>query len=190
MTERPMLGTRRLILRPFTLDDAPVVQLLAGDRAIALHTAHIPHPYEDGIAEEWIGTHKEKFEKGELVNFAIACRHDKALIGSISLVINRHYDCAELGYWIGKPYWGKGYCSEAANEVLRYGFEALNLNRIFASHMSRNPASGRVMEKIGMIYEGCLRQAMKKWGEYVDMKYYGILKTEFKVLPDQKKPTR
>jgi ribosomal-protein-alanine N-acetyltransferase len=107
------------------------------------------------MAEEWISTHQEKFERGELVNFAIVLRNDDMLIGAIGLVINQQHENAELGYWIGKPYWGNGYCTEAAKAVLHYGFTVLGLNRIYASHMSRNPASGRVMEKIGMKYEGC-----------------------------------
>ena len=179
MAKRPELITDRLLLRPFTLADAPLVQLLAGDRDIASNTLNIPHPYEDGMAEEWISTHHEKFERGELVNFAIVLRNDDVLIGAIGLVINQQHENAELGYWIGKPYWGNGYCTEAAKAVLHYGFTALGLNRIHAFHMSRNPASGRVLEKIGMKYEGCLRQHGKRWGVFEDLEMYAILKSEY-----------
>ncbi len=179
MAERPELVTDRLLLRPFTLADAPVVQLLAGDRDIASNTLNIPHPYEDGLAEEWISTHQEKFEQGELVNFAIVLRNDDGLIGAIGLVINQQHENAELGYWIGKPYWGNGYCTEAAQAILHYGFTVLGLNRIYASHMSRNRASGRVMEKIGMKYEGCSRQHAKRWGVFEDLKMYAILRSEY-----------
>src|SRR5262252_1209729 len=74
MKERPTLETTRLILRPFTLGDARDVQRLAGDREVASTTLNVPHPYEDGMAEQWIGTHQEKYERGELVNFAIVRR--------------------------------------------------------------------------------------------------------------------
>jgi RimJ/RimL family protein N-acetyltransferase len=178
MAERPALKTDRLLLRPFILADALVVQLLAGDRDIASNTLNIPHPYEDGMAEEWISTHQEKFKRSEAVNFAIVLRNDDGLIGAIGLVINQRYERAELGYWIGKPYWGNGYCTEAAKAVLHYGFTVLGLNRIHATHMSRNPASGRVMEKIGMKYEGCLRQHAKRWGLFEDLKMYAILRSE------------
>ena len=83
-----------------------------------------------------------------------------------------------MGYWIGVPYWNKGYCSEAAKALIGYGFDELGLNRVFAEHMVRNPASGRVMEKAGMTYEGTLRQHVKKWDRYEDLKVYGILRTE------------
>ncbi|MDH4136505.1 MAG: GNAT family N-acetyltransferase [Anaerolineae bacterium] len=179
MAERPELTTERLLLRPFTLADALVVRRLAGARDIASTTLNIPHPYEDGMAEEWISTHQQKFERGELINFAIVLRNHGRLIGAIGLVINQQHESAELGYWIGKPYWGNGYCTEAAKAVLHYGFTVLGLNRIHASHFSRNLASGRVMEKIGMKYEGCSRQHVKKWGVFEDLKWYAILKSEY-----------
>ena len=167
------------MLRSFTLADAIRVRQLAGDREIALNTLNIPYPYEDGMAELWIGNHQERFERTGEVAFAITLRENDLLIGAISLLIKRDWDSAEMGYWVGKEYWGKGHCSEAARAVLDYGFNVVGLNRIHASYMDRNPASGRVMEKIGMIYEGCRRQHIKKWGEFVDLKDYGILKSEY-----------
>lgn len=180
MSERPTLETKRLQLRPFTLEDASSVQQLAGDRAIADTTQFIPHPYENGMAEKWIGTHQEEFEKGNQVVFAIALRQGNYLIGAMGLSsIDNEHDYAALGYWIGKPYWNQGFCTEAGRAVLNYGFEQLNLNRIYAEHFMRNPASGRVMQKLGMTHEGCLRQHIKKWGHYEDVEVYGILKKEF-----------
>ncbi len=179
MAERPELKTDRLLLRPFILADAPAVQRLAGDRDIASTTLSIPHPYEVGMAEQWINALQGRFEQGDFVNFAVVLLADGALIGSIGLQINQAHENAELGFWIGKPYWGNGYCTEAARAVLRYGFTRLGLHRIAAHHLSRNPASGRVMAKIGMQYEGCERQRIKKWGVFEDVKMYAILKDEY-----------
>jgi RimJ/RimL family protein N-acetyltransferase len=179
MAEHPELKTERLLLRPFTLADAPDVQRLAGDRDIASTTLSIPHPYEDGMAEQWINSLQERFELGEFVNFALVLLADGALIGSIGLQINQAHQNAELGYWIGKPFWGNGYCTEAARAVLYYGFTRLGLHRIAAHHLSRNPSSGRVMEKIGMQYEGCERQRIKKWEVFEDVRLYAILKDEY-----------
>ena len=181
MNKQPILKTERLKLRPFTLDDASRVQELAGDKEIARTTLLIPHPYEDGDAEKWINTHEPMFRLGELVNYAIVRANTNELIGAISLNLSKDYDRAEMGYWIGKPYWDNGYCTEAAQALLKYGFETLKLNRIFAHHMTDNTASGRVMEKIGMSYEGCCRQHVKRWGEYQDIIIYSILKSEYKV---------
>lgn len=180
MKERPSLQTERLILRPFRLADAAGVQRLAGDREVASTTLNIPHPYEDGLAEQWIGTHQEEYEQSRGVVFAVVLRSEQVLIGAIGLVINQRYERAELGYWVGKPYWNQGYGTEAARAVLQYGFEVLRLHRIHASHLKRNPASGRVMQKIGMTYEGCSRQHVKKWGVFEDLERYGILKSEHK----------
>ena len=179
MRERPTLTTVRLVLRPLTMADAPDVQRLAGEREVAATTLRIPHPYEPGMAEQWIRTHQEAYERGELVNFAIVRRADNTLIGDIGLRINQHHAHAELGYWIGIPFWSQGYCTEAARAVVQYGFEGLRLHRIHATHMTRNPASGRVMQKIGMTYEGCLRQHVQKWGVFEDLATYGILQSEY-----------
>lgn len=178
MALQPTLTSDRLLLRPFALADAPDVQRLAGDRDIASTTLNIPHPYEDGMAETWIGGHEERFDKGEQAAFAVVLRAG-TLIGAIGLEIDQQHERAELGYWIGKPYWGQGYCTEAAEVVLHYGFEMLGLNRIQARHLARNPASGRVMQKIGMRYEGYLRQHVIKWGSFEDIELYAVLKGEY-----------
>jgi len=176
MTQRPTLPTERLVLRPFELTDAPAVQRLAGDREIALNTATIPHPYPDGMAEKWIATHQEDFDAKKNLTLAIDAGE---LVGAVGLIFTLDEDRAEIGYWVGVPHWGKGYASEAAAGMLRYGFEDLGHNRIHAGFYTRNPASGRVMEKIGMKYEGTLRQHHKKWGEFVDVAVYGILREEW-----------
>ena len=84
-----------------------------------------------------------------------------------------------MGYWLGREHWNNDYCTEASRAVLKYGFEVLRLNRIFATHLSRNPASGKVMQKIGMRHEGHMRQAAKTWGKFEDLEYYGILKSDY-----------
>ena len=177
-TQRPTVETERLILRPFTLNDAPEVQRLANDRDISSNT-NLAYPYEDGMAEQWINSQQGSFERGEIINFAITHGKEGYLIGSIGLVIDKENEKAELGYWIGKPYWNKGYCTEAARAVANYGFMVVGLNRIFAKYFSRNPASGRVMQKIGMKHEGTLRQDSKKNGIFEDHEYYGLLNSDW-----------
>jgi ribosomal-protein-alanine N-acetyltransferase len=173
------LATPRLVLRPFDLRDAPTVQRLAGAREIADTTLNIPHPYDVGMAEQWIAGHESSCQAGTLVVFAIVLRDGMQLIGAIGLTIDRAADKGDLGYWIGKPFWGEGFCTEAAQAVLDYGFGTLELNRICARHFARNPASGRVMAKIGMTAEGTARQDAIKWGNYEDLVLYGILRHEW-----------
>ena len=182
MRQQPTLQAQRLILRPLMLSDAPQVKELAGAWEIADTTLSLPHPYEDGMAEKWIKTHSSGFREGSEVIFAVVLRKIDILCGAVGLGIDQENYRAEIGYWIGKPYWGKGYCTEAAREVLRYAFEDLGLHRIHSRHFSRNPASGRVMQKIGMTYEGCHRQHILKWGKFEDLEQYGILKSDWEFL--------
>ncbi len=175
----PTLTTNRLILRPFNIKDAARVKELAGEWAIAETTANIPHPYEEGIAEAWISTHEETFESEKGVTFAITRQSDSLLIGAISLDVNKIHHYAELGYWIGKPYWNQRYCTEASEEVIHYGFAKFKLNRIQARHMTKNPASARVMEKVGMHHEGIFRQSLNRFGTFEDCAIYSILLEEY-----------
>lgn len=178
----PTLECERLVLRGMTLDDAKDVQRLAGDERIAATTSLIPHPYPDGAAEEWIGTHDAEFAAGASVVWAITLRVSGELVGAIGLVIDPEHDRAELGYWIGVPHWNKGYITEAARLTLQYGFEELQLNRIHAHHFENNPASGRVLQKLGMKHEGTLRKHHKKWGRHLDCPHYGILREEYEQM--------
>ncbi len=113
---------------------------------------------------------------GERVVFALV--HEAGLVGAMGLDFAPEHARAELGYWVGRPSWGQGFASEAARELVRYGFEVLGLNRIQAHHMVRNPASGRVLEKCGMQKEGVVRQYLKKWGEFEDIVMYSILASD------------
>jgi RimJ/RimL family protein N-acetyltransferase len=176
---QPSLETTRLILRPFRLGDAAAVRELAGERDIADTTMNVPHPYEEGMAEEWIGTHEAGYKDGTIASFAIVRRDDAKLIGAVGLRIDRDLAKAALGYWIGRPFWNLGYATEAVIAILAFGFGELRLNRIQAEHLARNPASGRVMEKAGMSLEGTARQAAIKWGRYEDLLSYGILREDW-----------
>jgi [ribosomal protein S5]-alanine N-acetyltransferase len=174
------LETERLLLRPFTLADAPAVQSLAGAVEIASTTLHVPYPYEDGMAETWILTLAPGYAAGTQATFAVTERAGGLLVGAVGLVIEPAHARAELGYWIGGPYWGHGYATEAAHAILELGFGRMGLNRIQATYITRNPASGRVMQKLGMRPEGVLRQHVLKWGVFEDLAVYGILAAEWR----------
>lgn len=190
MLEQPCLETERLTLRPFTLEDAPEVKRLAGDWDIASTTIAIPHPYEDGMAEAWIGTHSEAFEKGELACFAVVLRGAGRLIGAVALEIDRDRRYADLGYWIAKPRWGRGYATEAARAVRDYGFEALGLDRIRACHFTRNPASGRVLEKVGMTFDLVIEGYVDKWGALEDVNVYSMTSGEYREMRERTRAGR
>jgi len=174
-----VLQTERLILRLFQPEDVDAVQRLASAYEVALNTLSIPHPYHDTAAAEWIAQCEKAFEEGKALNFAIVVRETGELAGSVGLVLKPDHDKAEIGYWIGVPYWNRGYATEASRALIEYGFAECKLNRIDAGHFDRNPSSGRVMQKIGMTFEGTHRQSIKKWNEYLDVAYYAILRSEW-----------
>jgi [ribosomal protein S5]-alanine N-acetyltransferase len=179
LNQRPTLQTSRLVLRPFLPSDGERVELLAGHPYVAATTATIPHPYPLGAANAWISLHEQWYRQGVGVQFAIELKQSGELIGCIDLFgINRIHSKAELGYWIGVPYWNSGYCSEAAIEIVRYGFEILGLNKVTSRHMTTNPASGRVMMKANLRREGTLRQDFRKNGVLVDIEVYGVLRDD------------
>jgi RimJ/RimL family protein N-acetyltransferase len=184
-SEQPTLETERLILRPFVLSDAGRVQELAGDEDIAATTLRIPHPYEDGMAEEWIGTLAGLWQEDQAATFAITLREDGALAGAIRLDLERDHERAELGYWIGKPFWNRGYATEAVREILRFAFEDLELHRVQATFLPANPASGKVLIKAGLTREGRLRHYVKKWGKFEDLELYSLLAGEYRARRDR-----
>ena len=136
-------------LRAFELRDASRVQLLAGERAVAETTALIPHPYPDGAAEAWIAGQAREQAAGHEYTYAVTSSDDGVLVGAIGLrpAATEHEN---LSFWIGRPYWGRGYATAATRAVIALAFALLDIDTLTAAHLVRNPASGRVMEKCGM----------------------------------------
>ncbi|HEX9676898.1 MAG TPA: GNAT family N-acetyltransferase [Anaerolineales bacterium] len=179
MVKRPTLTTDRLRLRAFRSGDAEEVMRLAGARQVADTTLHIPHPYSLEDALDWITSQDIAWDRGDAANFAIERQEDGQLLGAVGIHLNREHEYAEMGYWIGVPYWNQGYCTEAGERALEFAFEKLEMNRVQARHFSRNPASGRVMQKLGMQPEGTLRQVVKKWDRFEDLVLYSILRSDW-----------
>jgi len=175
VSEQPLLRTSRLVLRPFVLDDALAVQMLAGAREVADTTMHIPHPYPLGAAERWIGTHKESWDAGTGATYAISDGSSGSLMGAIALTIAPQHARGELGYWLGVSFWNRGYCTEAGVALVDLGFGELRLHRIQARHLTRNPASGRVLQKLGMQAEGVNREWLRKNDRFEDVAMYAVL---------------
>jgi len=174
------LETKRLLLRPLTLEDTATVARLAAVREIAATTLSIPHPCSETDARTWIEKHTLQEDPPKKIVFAITTRAGGELIGTMGLgEINYEHCQAEMGFWIGVDWWGKGYATEAGQALVRFGFEELKLNRIYAHYMVKNPASGRVLEKIGMKREGLLRQRVRKWGVFEDVVLLAMLKDDF-----------
>jgi len=176
MSQQPILETQRLRLPPIALSDAVAVQQAASLREIADTMISIPHPYPEGEAERYIAEQIELREQGGSAAFTIERKTDGGFCGVVELRdINEEHSQAELSFWLAAVAWGQGYMSEVVQVVLEYGFETRGLNRLYAFHMVRNPASGRVLEKNGFEKEGVLRQRIRKWGVLEDVCLWAIL---------------
>ena len=169
----PTLATERLILRPFNLMDASVVKGLAGAFEVADTTQNIAHPYPDGMAEAWIAGHQHTYEHRQGVSLAITLAATGTLTGAISLMDMEAGHQAELGYWLGVPYWNQGICTEAGRALVEFAQGTLSLTRLHARHLSRNPASGRVLLKLGFVHEETRKNDVEKWGQLEGAEYYG-----------------
>jgi len=179
----PVLTTERLILsRPVEGDMQHIIHYLDSDKVYSENTANMPYPYKEADAEFLIHEVVDKgFENETDFVFAIRNKENGLIMGLIGI---HHWDKAnqkaEIGYWLGKEFWNKGYVTEVMAEVLAFGFKVLNLNKMFANFFPHNPASGRVMEKSGMKQEAVLKQEIYKNGKFLDFVRYSILKEDFK----------
>ncbi len=141
-----LLQTNRLLLRPIAKSDAPAFARLCNDELIARNTARIPHPYSLDDAEIFTAIAAHAFASGKEHAFAV-CEGDE-LVGCCG-VMRITLEVFELGYWVGAPARGRGVATEAAHAVAHFAFERLGAKKLLSGHFADNPASGRVLEKIG-----------------------------------------
>lgn len=179
LKEQPSFETKRLILRSICINDLDDIFEFSSDPQVAYHMTweanknksetlvfiqSVLEGYKDGLAAEW----------------AIVEKVSQKVIGTCAFIdwSNEHSN-AILGYVINRSYWGNGYAVEAVKELLNYGFETLDLNRIEAHCNVDNLASEKVMKKLGMSFEGILRQNQYIKGTFRDTKIYGILQGDY-----------
>jgi RimJ/RimL family protein N-acetyltransferase len=142
-----------VVLRTLRLTDAPRILELCGDWEVARMTALIPHPYLPGMAESWIASCCNDEAIGATCTYAIIRADDGLLVGAIGLTAAADGPDA-LGYWVGRPHWGRGYATAAARGIVALAFAQLDIDTVGAIHLARNPASGRVLAKCGMTKAG------------------------------------
>lgn len=157
-------------MRPFSPEDAGEVQRLAGRQEVSETTLNIPHPYLDGMAEEWISSNTIGWANGSSISYAIALKDSDRLVGAISFT-EIAGDHAELGYWIGLPYWGNGYCTEAARKLIDMAPHEFGISDIRAAYLLTNPASGRVLQKLGLRHAG-IERMRDRHGDLVEIGVY------------------
>ena len=178
MTSDPMIRTERLLLRHVQATDAEAVHRLAGARDVAAGT-FLPHPMDRQAALRWITERVEEQAAGRGVTFAITLAESGELIGAIGMELVPAHEQGRLSYWLGRAYWNRGYGTEAVTALVEHSFVSLKLHRIYAPHFHTNPASGRVLQKVGMTHEGRLREHYLRFGQRIDVELYGMLRQEF-----------
>jgi RimJ/RimL family protein N-acetyltransferase len=176
----PILVTERLALRELRDTDAPAIASGAGDRRVARFLIAVPSPYPVALARRWIAARREWWELGRGITLAITRRDEPdRLLGTVSLRRHPRDRRAELGYWLAVPAWGQGLATEAVRALVDYGFRELGLARIHAQVIDGNAASTRVLEKLGMVREGVLRQHLRKDHRLHDLVVYGMLRADW-----------
>lgn len=178
MTPIPELTTQRLLLRPFNLEDADRVTALLQRPEISQTTMNIPWPYPEGAAASWIRGHEAGAEAGHGFTWAITRQPDSEVIGAIGMAVDSQHRRGSLGYWLAVDSWNQGITSEAAQRIVQFGFDTLDLHRIEALCLPRNVASSRVMQKAGMEFEGILRGYFNKGGVFEDVAMYAVVRKE------------
>jgi RimJ/RimL family protein N-acetyltransferase len=149
-----ILETERLLLRPPEARDIAVITVHLAEYDIAKMMARVPHPYRRTDAEAFIKDAAKKRAEGTAFAFIIARRRDGFCMGGIGVgppVVQAIARVFEIGYWLAKPYWGMGYATEAGRAIIAFAFEELKAERLLAGHAYDNPASGRVLKKLGFV---------------------------------------
>lgn len=180
----PTLRTARLRLRPFTDEDADDLFALHSN-AYVLRYWDSPPWTERGHAERFIAACQQMADEGTGARLAIDREHDGTFLGWCSLGrLNSDYRSAALGYCLHETAWGHGYATEAARALLQWAFDTLDLNRVQAEADTRNAASARVLEKLGFLREGTLREDCIVNGDVSDSWVYGLIRREWQPAPE------
>lgn len=178
--EERELITERLVMRPYTAGDAESVFQVVRRREIAETTIMIPHPYPRETVDWWINFVGECRTKGTAFEFGLFEKDSSRYIGNCALLaVSREHHNAELGYFIDPERWNMGYGAEACKRIVRFGFEALGLERIYGRCLTRNPASRRVMEKAGLRFECIARHEVRKWDKFEDVVHLALIRSEW-----------
>ncbi len=174
------LETERLILRKFKDEDASdLFNNWANDSNVTKYLTWPTHENLD-TSKYVIGLWLNEYSNSDHYNWCIELKEDGQAIGAISVVsIDENVEAVEIGYCIGKEYWNKGIVTEAFLSIIKFLFEEVDVKRIVAKHDTNNPASGAVMKKCGLKFEGVNRKAGKNNTGICDMAVYSILKEEY-----------
>lgn len=176
----PELTTPRLTLRRMMVLDTEDMYEYAGRPDVTKYLTWLPHPDRE-YTREYLQYLGNRYAAGMFYDWAVVYEPDCKMVGSCGFTaFNCSSDSAEVGYVLNPSYWGKGIATEALSRVLEFGFEELGLHRIEAKFIEENERSRRVMEKVGMTFEGVMREGMLIKGVYRNIGICSILASEWK----------
>ena len=172
--------TERLFIRNYKRADLEDFIEVTSQPEIQPTTYGIPVPYTKKYAKKWMKFVRENIRMKQAFEFAVFLKENHTYIGNVGLInVSFLHNHADISYYIDKDMWNRGFATEAAAMMMDFGFEKLGLYKISGLCMRSNPASKRVMEKLGMKFEGTMRGELLKKGKYYDLDRYSILKEEY-----------
>lgn len=182
LLEIPSLGTERLTLRPLVAGDAAALFIVFSDTEVMRYWSTPPWETMEQ-ASRYVASANEGLAKGATLRFGIELVETGELIGQVALYsFDQQNRRCDVGYALGRAYWGQGYLSEALAILLEHGFHALDLNRIEADIDPRNAASAKALTRLGFQREGLLRERWIVGGEVCDTEFYGLLRSDWEAL--------
>lgn len=177
-----VLETPRLVLRPTNESDLEDFIRVGSRLDVARNTGSFPHPFTREFALQRLEKHRKSLEEGTGVCFAIRLRESGVGVGTTGFFgLSREHGVAEVGYVIDPEHWGKGYATESLAAVVRHAFEDWAIRKLSACYFADNPASGRVLSKVGFVPEGVRRKHLLRFGEYRDDCLMGLLREEYRL---------
>ncbi len=179
----PTINGRRITLRPLREEDAGTIFSIFSDPEVMRYWSTLPIS-EMEEARQMVGDIRQQLNQGNFLKWGIARCRDDLVIGTCTLFhVELDHHRAEVGYALGREFWGQGYMQEALNVLLNYSFNTLNLHRIEADVDPRNANSIKTLERLGFRREGYLRERWQVGGEIQDALFYGLLQNEWQSLP-------
>ena len=173
------LETRRLLIREFVPEDTARIHEYASDPLVVQYMTWGPNTLEDTRSYVELTREMQQEQPRQGYEFAVVLKEEHVLVGGCGLHISNPGQ-GEIGYCYNRSFWGRGLASEAADALLAFGFKELELHRIYATCRPENTGSAKVMQKLGMVYEGHLRGHMRHKGQWLDSYQYSILEEEYR----------
>lgn len=179
LKKAPQIYTDRLALRAMRSGDISEIQFHINTKAVCDNLSYTPYPYTIEMAETWMRNINYSMGNGACCYWAVCDRTTGEFVGSMGISIFKDQDGSEMHYWFGEKFWNRGYCTEASKRTIKYVFEDLKLHRLQITHRKGNVGSRRVIEKCGFVFEGELRDELKRFGVYENVIHYSMLADEF-----------